>query len=685
MRNIILVLTLFLIFFSKHIIAQYNVMFSNHYPPYNYLNEKGELVGFNVDILNAIIELYNLDVVIEAGSWREINEAIETGKIQAIGGTHYPGSQNNDYTYTRSTINTSHCFLYNQKYIKTFSIEHFRSQKDPLVALWKNDVLMHYVLSINPTTQFLFVDNYIELINTLDREDVCCIIAQRIGSMYYAKQLGKDYIQTSEHRILERTMGFKVAQNSPELAEIINNGMEVILSNGEYQKIYDKWILEYDKTPNDWHNYIKYILVVGTVIILSFVILLFFNWLLQDKVKKRTLALQSQLVLNEKMMTELEAQKFKAEESDKMKSAFLANMSHEIRTPMNGILGFAELLKSEEYLPEEQQQFVDIILQSGDRMLDTINNIIDVSKLESGAEQKQITVVNIKKIMTELQRFFTPEANQKGLELLFNGTISDDADTFYTDEYKLNSILTNLIKNAIKFTSKGFVEVRYSINKTSAQFWVKDTGMGIAPNKQEAVFNQFVQADISHSRGYEGSGLGLSISKGYVKLLNGEISLESALGEGSEFQVTIPNSVGEAPQETDKIQPVNGKETSLSKYKVLIAEDDAISFNYLKEIIKEIASSIIHAKDGEEAVQLAKDNPDTDIILMDIKMPQLNGFKATKLIRDFNNNVFIIAQTAYAQDNYIKEVKKAGCDAYIAKPISKQKLFELIAEGKSQD
>ncbi|WP_346858125.1 transporter substrate-binding domain-containing protein [uncultured Draconibacterium sp.] len=685
MRNIILVLVLFLIFFSNRVSSQYNVMFSNHYPPYNYQNENGELVGFNVDILNAIVELYNLDISIEAGNWQQINEALESGKIQAIGGTHYPGSQNTDYIYTRSTINTSHCFLYNQKYIKTFSIEHFRSEKDPLVALWKNDVLMHYVLSINPTTRFLFVDDYTELINTLDRNDVSCIIAQRIGSMYYANQLGKDYIQASEHRILERTMGFKVAQNSPELAKVINNGLEVLLSNGEYQQIYDKWILEYDKTPNDWHNYIKYILVVGTVIILSFVMLLFFNWLLQDKVKKRTRALQSQLVLNEKMMTELEAQKFKAEESDKMKSAFLANMSHEIRTPMNGILGFAELLKSEEYLQEEQQQFVDIILQSGDRMLDTINNIIDVSKLESGAEQKQISVVKIKKIMTELQRFFTPEANKKGLELIFNGTISDDADTFYTDEYKLNSILTNLIKNAIKFTSKGFVEIRYSIDKTSAHFWVKDTGMGIAPNKQEAVFNQFVQADISHSRGYEGSGLGLSISKGYVKLLNGEISLKSALGEGSEFHFSIPNSLSEAPQETLEIQPVNGKETSLSKYKVLIAEDDAISFNYLKEIIKEIASSIIHANDGEEAVQLLKDNPDTDIVLMDIKMPQLNGFKATKLIRDFNNEVFIIAQTAYAQDNYINEVKKAGCDAYIAKPISKQKLFEIIAAGKSQN
>jgi len=686
MRYLIFIGFLSIFFLSNQAQAQYEIKFSNNYPPYNYQNEKGELIGFNVDILNAIKQLYKTDIKTSGGSWKEINEALKNGEIQAIGGTHYPGSQDNEYIYTRSTINTSHCFLYNKNYIKSFSIELLRSKQKPVVALWKNDVLMHYVLSLNPSAQFLFVDNYTQLINTLDREDVTCIIAQRIGSMYYAEKLNKDYIQASEHRILERTMGFKVSKSSPELARIINNGLEVILSNGEYQNIYDKWIPQYNKSPNDWHNYARYIFLISIIIIVSFVMLLFFNRLLQVNVKKKTLDLQQQLELNSKMMTELEAQKFKAEESDKMKSAFLANMSHEIRTPMNGILGFAELLKSDKYLHGEQQEFVDIILQSGNRMLNTINNIIDVSKLESGAEQKQISGVNIKKIMKELQSFFTPEASSKGLKLVFEGNISLTSEEFFTDEYKLNSILTNLIKNAIKFTATGSVKVNYTISETQAEFSVTDTGMGIAPNKQSAVFDQFVQADVSHSRGYEGSGLGLSISKGYVKLLNGEIHLESELGRGSKFHFYIPNNVNEAPQIiTNKQNQNDQKQQISSKYKVIVAEDDEISFNFLEQILKDITISILRASDGVEAVDLAKNNPDTDVILMDIKMPKLNGFQATKSIREFNKSVFIIAQTAYAHENYSKEVKKAGCDAYISKPISKQKLYDIIATCKNKD
>ncbi|MCY1723235.1 ATP-binding protein [Prolixibacteraceae bacterium Z1-6] len=685
MRNCILLFVIFVLITSTKAWAQYEVMFSNNYPPYHYSNEKDELVGFNVDIINAIKNLYNTPIEVNGGRWKKINEALESGKIQAIGGTHYYDNQDNDYIYTRSTINTSHCFLYNKKYYNRFTIELLRSIKQPIVALWENDVLVHYVLSVNPSARFIFVSSYKELLNTLDREDVTCVIAQRIGSMYYAKKLGKSYVRASDHRILERNMGFKVSKDSPELAEILNNGLEVILSNGEYQHIYDKWIKQYNRTESDWHDYLKYILLAGFLVLTSLSLLLIINRILQVKVKKRTEDLQQQLELNSRIMIELEEQKFRAEESDKMKSAFLANMSHEIRTPMNGILGFAELLKLKDYKHEEQLQFVNIILQSGERILSTINNIIDVSKLESGAEKKQISQVNIKKIMNELQSFFTPEATSKSLQLIFNEDTTSSTCNFYTDEYKLNSILTNLIKNALKFTVKGSVQVNYSINNTHAEFSVVDTGIGIAKNKQAAIFNQFVQADSSHARGYEGSGLGLSISKGYVQLLDGDIYLKSEPGKGTTFSFRIPNNLMESNHTSGNgFEPLEIKPI-LSKYKILIAEDDPISFNILKQVLNDVAESILHAKNGKEAVELIKNNPDTEIILMDIKMPELDGFKATELIREFNKTVFIIAQTAYAQDNYIEEVRVAGCNAYISKPISQQKLFEIISTYKKQE
>ncbi|NPD47948.1 MULTISPECIES: ATP-binding protein [unclassified Lentimicrobium] len=526
---------------SFNLSAQYHIMFSDNYPPYNYLSEEGQLVGFNIDILNAIDDLYESDIFTTGGDWVTINSKLNNGSIQAIGGDHYPGSPESQFIYTRSAINTSHCFLYNTNNINHFSLEFLRTKNQPLVAMWKNDVLIHYVLSINPSAKFLFIDNYQELILSLDRKEVTCIISQRVGSMYYAQKLNKEYVEATEHRILERNMGFKISKDSPELAELLNNGLEVILANGEYQKIHDKWITKYNRGPNDWHKYLKTLLISSGLIILLILFLIVINRVLQIRVRNKTQDLREQLELNSKIMSELEKEKIKAEESDKFKSAFLANMSHEIRTPMNGIIGFAELLKSEENTHEEQERFIGIIQKSGYRMLDTINNIIDVSKLESGVETPQYQDVNIMLIMHELQNFFSQEAQKKGLELILNEQITFTGP-FFTDEYKLNSILTNLIKNAIKFTHKGSVEISYTITDTMAEFIIQDTGIGIPQKKQASIFEQFVQADFSHSNGYEGSGLGLSISKGYAIILNGEMSLESEVDKGTKFTIQIPNN-----------------------------------------------------------------------------------------------------------------------------------------------
>lgn len=540
MRTISLFLLISMLSF-KLSSAESKVMFSNAYPPFNYLDAQGELTGFNVEILEAIIELYNAEISIGGNDWKSINLSLENGDIQAIGGTHYTGNPDAEYIYTRSIINTSHCFLYNKNHSKNFSLELLRTSQKPLVAMWKNDVLEHYILSINPSAQFIYADNYTELINTLDKKEVTCIIAQRIGGMYSAKQLGKDYIVASPHRILERNMGFKISKDNPELAKILNNGLEIIMSNGTYQNIYNQWIEGYNKDGSDWQKYLKYILLSGILLSLLILLLLFANQVLQIKVRKRTNDLQQQLMLNSQIMRELEDEKKKAEESERMKSSFLANMSHEIRTPMNGILGFTELLQSQEYSEDEQLQFINVIQQSGFRMLNTINNIIDVSKLESGAETMKIDEVNINELLNELLNFFTPEATSKELKFEFNQLGNTPSEYFFTDEYKLNSILTNLIKNALKFTKKGFVKLEYSVSNIEANFKIIDSGIGIEEQKQESIFGEFVQANHSKSSGFEGSGLGLSITKGYVQLLNGEIKLESEPNNGTTFYIRIPN------------------------------------------------------------------------------------------------------------------------------------------------
>lgn len=521
--------------------AQFRVMVSNNYPPYNYINQEGELVGFNIDVLNAIKKVSNLDIEVVTGEWYEINEAFEKGGVHGIAGAHYPGTNEKNYIYTRSVIQTSHSFLYNSKQIKRFTPELLRSSAEPKVVLWKNDVLTYYIRSINPNARFVYVSTYDQLLDSLDRKDVTCALAQKITAIYYAQKSGKNYIHSGSGNTLERNMGFKISKNSPQLAGVLNDGIEVIMSNGDYQSIYDKWIKPYDKTHYNWNYYARYLVVPGIIIAFVILLLILTNYILKKQVHAKTLVVQNQLELNSKIMKELEQQKIKAEESDRMKSAFLANMSHEIRTPMNGIIGFANLLKSPANSEDEKQHFIEIIEKSGERMLSTINNIIDISKIEAGIESVDIVETDIKQLVSELFNFFAVEARLKNLEFnIEEETFS--SRPFFSDTYKLNSILINLTKNAIKFTSKGSITIGYKYNGKQAEFYVKDTGKGIAPDKQEAVFGHFVQAESSHNRGFEGSGLGLSISKAYVEMLNGKIRMESEPDKGTVFFVVIPNA-----------------------------------------------------------------------------------------------------------------------------------------------
>ena len=677
-----LFLFVFLCFIYSAAQCQYEIMVSTDYPPYNFINEKGELDGFNIEILKAIQKLYNVEINVTGTDWKTVNALLSEGKIHAAAGVHYYGVPDENYNYTRSVIRTSHCFLYNRKFHSKISSDIIRTVHEPLIVMWQNDVLIHYIRSINPNARFVYVKNYEELLNELERSDVTCAFSQKISGMYYAKKMNKTHLLNGNEELLERNMGFKISKSQPELTQILNNGLEVIISNGEYQKIYDRWIEDYNTRGNSWIHLVRYFIIAGFFISFVILVLLVFNYFLHVRVKNKTKDLQHQLQLNKKITEELEKQKFKAEESDRMKSAFLANMSHEIRTPMNGIIGFTELLKSHDYAADEQKNFIEIIQQSGDRMLTTINNIIDISKIDSGLESIQIRETNIGKIIDELFMFFEPQAKRKGIELILEQKVINSNRTFYSDNYKLNSILTNLIKNAIKFTLNGYVRIGYTITDNIFSFYVSDTGIGIEKDKQKLIFNHFVQADSTISTRFEGSGLGLSICYEYVKMLNGEIGLESEINRGSTFTISIPNHV-----QTESVNPK--PETGVKKkkpvipagLKIIVAEDDKTSFYYLKYILEELSAEIFHATTGFQAIELLEKNPDTDLILMDSKMPELDGMEAVKRIRKFNQKIFIIAQTAYVHDDFKAKTIDAGCNVFIEKPVSKSKLLDLISTG----
>ena len=386
----------------------------------------------------------------------------------------------------------------------------------------------------------------------------------------------------------------------------------------------------------------------------------------------------------EKRAAELILAKEQAEQSDRLKTAFLANMSHEIRTPMNGVLGFASLLKEADLTGEEQQEYIKLIEQSGVRMLNIINDIVDISKIESGLMEVRFKCSNINEQIDYIYTFFKPEMERKNIQFYLRKSLPEKEAFIITDREKIYAILTNLVKNAIKYTDEGSIEFGYSIktedNTKVLEFFIKDTGIGIPIERREAIFERFIQADIADLKAQQGTGLGLSISKAFVELMGGKIWVSSEEGKGSTFYFTTPYK----PQMQTKTEPEPFvRETEISdnqikSLRVLIVEDDETSDLFMTTMLKKISHAIFHAGTGTKAIEVCKENPDLDLILMDIKMPDMNGYEATRQIRQFNKDIVIIAQTAFAQTYDKIKAIEAGCNDHITKPILKETFLPLI-------
>ncbi|HNX20805.1 MAG TPA: PAS domain S-box protein [Bacteroidales bacterium] len=372
--------------------------------------------------------------------------------------------------------------------------------------------------------------------------------------------------------------------------------------------------------------------------------------------------------------------KNKAEETNLLKSHFLANMSHEIRTPLGGILGFLELLKDKSVSENERNDFIEIISKSGQRLLETINDIIEMSRIEAGFVKIDVEEVNLFHVIQDLFHFFKPQVDAKGLDfkLYVPQNQSDHLINFFTDKNKLNGILTNLIKNSIKFTEKGSIDLLLIEKSNGIQISIKDSGKGIPKDKMEAIFERFIQADMKNSQNQEGSGLGLSISKAYIEQLEGKIWVESEVNMGTTFFIFLPYIHSNSQNDISSTIEQNQTLPSDVIYNILIAEDEDNNFQYLNVLMKKLGFQIIRAVNGLDAVNMVKESKHLDLILMDIKMPEMTGIEAMKEIRKFNKTIPIIAQSAFFMNGNEDLLNENGFTDYIMKPIKKDQLEILI-------
>ncbi len=382
----------------------------------------------------------------------------------------------------------------------------------------------------------------------------------------------------------------------------------------------------------------------------------------------------------------LEKAKEKAEESDRLKSAFLANMSHEIRTPMNAILGFSELLRSEDIAKEVRDEYTKIIHNKGNELMLIINDIIDISKIEAGDIKIIKSDLEVNDFLKPLHQHYNREKSlmhKDHIQLRLN--IPEIANpVIHTDPARLKQVLHNLINNALKFTQEGFIEIGYTLLDPNVEFFVRDTGIGVTKEKQHIIFDRFRQVDESLNSQFGGTGLGLAISRNLVNLLGGEMRMKSEEHQGSTFYFTLPmleNKSSDQPDDKVQVSSEERKEKviDLKGRKILIVEDDSANYLFIESYLKQTNADILWARDGKEAIDIFKDDSSLDMILMDLKMPEMNGIDATRTIRKTNKDIPVIALTAYAFADDKENSIKAGCNAYLSKPVKIEQLSNILS------
>ena len=367
----------------------------------------------------------------------------------------------------------------------------------------------------------------------------------------------------------------------------------------------------------------------------------------------------------------------KAEESDRLKTAFLHNISHEIRTPMNAIVGFSSLIMDYKNDEKSLHEFLELIVKSSNHLLSIISDIVDIANIEANLVKVVKTKINCNSSIKLLFDQFLPVASKKDIQFLYETKISEKNSEIYTDSTKLSQILANLVSNAIKFTDKGYVKISCTRIENFIEYVVEDTGLGIPSEFHEKIFDRFYQVERSASRTYEGTGLGLAISRAHAELLGGNLRLSSEPGKGTSFYLTIPDENLEN-SENQRHEQVHQTLAFPANKTILVAEDTDSNFLLIKYFLSETNITLLRAKNGEEAVEIFKASNGIDMILMDIKMPVMDGYSAIKHIRETNTATPIIVQSAFAGDE--TQAYENGGSGFISKPFDKKSLLKVLRE-----
>ncbi len=645
----------------------------SYYPPYQYINEQGDIDGIFIDFLKFIED--KLDYKFKKKhykEWSDLLNDVENNKIDIILEIQKTKKRESYLFFHESFFESPHVIVTRKDTPFVNTIEELN---DNVITLPKDYAIVENLKHEHPTLNIVIDSNELKGLQKLNSGKYDAFIGSKAIVNYYIRHHNLTNLRINAEIDFSYNPGLAINKNNPILNQIISKTISNITKE-EKKSLLDSWFYS---TVIPFYLTARFWVLLSLLMLFLLILISSFNYYLKFKIKQKT--------------EELRIAKDIAEESNRLKTNFINNIPQEIRTPMHGISELSEILIDENMTNDERKKYTQMIISSSNELITIIDNILEISKLQTKRHVVRLVEVNLHNVFQTLFSFYEVKANEKNIKLFLESNILDDQNLLLTDRPKLNKTLNLIIDNAIKFTEKGFVKISYKIVDTTLVITIQDTGLGMSESHLLSISESLAwnKKDVAYN--YKGLGLGLTIAKKNMDLIYGTITVKSKKNVGSTFTVSVPYAAvkklttGSAQHKKEQISKVE-------KNIVLIAEDGETNFLFLKTILTKMVDYdfiIYRAKNGEEAVIICQENKNVDLVLMDIKMPIMNGYDATRIIKSIRPDLPVIAQTAYSVEEDVQKALAAGCDDFISKPIDKKILKPLLqkyfyaSKSKNQD